>query len=50
MPTVTVSDATYELLGSKAAMNTHGLARLLTFNTAYFARCPGFMVLDPTMV
>ncbi len=33
-----------------AAMNTHGLTKLLTFNTADFARYPGLTVLDPTAV
>ena len=30
-----------------AAMRTHGLTRLLTFNVADFARYPGLTVLDP---
>jgi predicted nucleic acid-binding protein len=31
-----------------AAMRTHGLPEILTFNTADFARFPGLTVLDPT--
>lgn len=30
-----------------AAMRTHGVTRLLTFNTSDFARFPGIFVLDP---
>lgn len=33
-----------------AAMTTHGLTRLLTFNTADFTRYPGLSVLDPAAV
>jgi predicted nucleic acid-binding protein len=33
-----------------AAMNTHALTRLLTFNVPDFARYPGLTVLDPAMV
>jgi predicted nucleic acid-binding protein len=33
-----------------AAMRTHGLTRLLTFNGADFARFPGVTVLDPAAV
>ena len=33
-----------------AAMNTHGLSHLLTFNGADFARFPGVTVLDPHAV
>ncbi len=33
-----------------AAMNTHGLKHLLTFNVADFARFPGNVVLDPHAV
>lgn len=33
-----------------AAMNTHGVTRLLTFNTADFARYPHITVLDPRIV
>lgn len=33
-----------------AAMTTHALTRLLTFNTADFARYPGLTVLDPAAV
>ncbi len=33
-----------------AAMRTHGLSRLLTFNGADFARFPGITVLDPRTV
>jgi predicted nucleic acid-binding protein len=31
-----------------AAMRTHGIARVLTFNGADFARFPGLTTLDPT--
>ena len=30
-----------------AAMRTHGIARILTFNGADFARFPGLIILDP---
>lgn len=33
-----------------AAMRTHGLTRLLTFNTGDFTRYPGLIVLDPRAV
>jgi predicted nucleic acid-binding protein len=33
-----------------AAMGTHAMTRLLTFNTADFARYPGLTVLDPATV
>jgi predicted nucleic acid-binding protein len=33
-----------------AAMRTHGLTRLLTFNGADFARYPGLTVLDPASI
>jgi predicted nucleic acid-binding protein len=33
-----------------AAMRTHGIARILTFNGSDFARFPGFMVIDPVTV
>lgn len=33
-----------------AAMRTHGLTHLLTFNAADFARFPGLTVLDPAAV
>lgn len=33
-----------------AAMKTHGITRILTFNTADFARYPGIIVLDPHVV
>lgn len=33
-----------------AAMTTHAVTRLLTFNTADFARYPGLTVLDPAAV
>lgn len=33
-----------------AAMNTHGVTRLLTFNVPDFARYPGLTVLDPAGV
>jgi predicted nucleic acid-binding protein len=33
-----------------AAMRTHGVTRVLTFNTADFARYPGLAVLDPAAV
>jgi len=31
-----------------AAMRTHGITRLLTLNTADFARFPGLTLIDPT--
>ena len=33
-----------------AAMRTHGVTRLLTFNGADFARFPGITILDPTTI
>lgn len=46
--------ATHQVLGRNAhdarlvaAMTVHGLTRLLTFNTADFARFPGIAALDP---
>ncbi|OWK43906.1 type II toxin-antitoxin system VapC family toxin [Fimbriiglobus ruber] len=33
-----------------AAMRTHGVTRILTFNVADFTRYPGLTVLDPNMV
>jgi predicted nucleic acid-binding protein len=33
-----------------AAMRTHGVTRLLTFNTAHFARFPGVTILDPAVI
>ena len=33
-----------------AAMRTHGLTHLMTFNVADFARFPGIVVLDPAIV
>jgi predicted nucleic acid-binding protein len=33
-----------------AAMRTHGITHLLTFNVADFARFPGITVLDPNIV
>ena len=33
-----------------AAMRTHGLTQLLTFNTGDFARYPGLTVLDPATI
>jgi predicted nucleic acid-binding protein len=48
---------TYQCIGKVAhdarlvaAMRTHGVTHLLTFNGADFARYPGLTVLDPAIV